>query len=182
MFDGILSILGKKKHAHRKDSAGGPSRKELYGKFATELLGIKSTARDSNVQKKASEFYAVVKRAFKEALSLDYEPTFQEIQKEIETKRHFQGSIRTEIAKFLEELAEMEYGYEKFQELLKKKRQENEKALKACLTDLENDGEQVKDTVKKKIDRIAIDSVPKTDREFLIQTVDRFESFLSRIF
>jgi hypothetical protein len=184
MFDMLLNMLKRRK----KHSVSAPAdaerhkRHESYAKFVSELKSLKNTVNDSNVRQKSKEFYALVKEAFREAFGLEYQATFQEIQAEVDKRRHFSESMREEVDQFLEEMAFMEYGYEEFKEILGEKRHEQEMVLKKYIDDLEKEGDHIKDATKKKISGIVSESVPHTDKEFLVRTIDKFERYLHHIF
>lgn len=184
MFDMLVNMFRRrKKHSATNASGEQKGRKhEHYTHFSGELRNLRNSINESNVREKSREFYSLVKSAFREALDLKYEATFQEIQHEINAKRHYTESVRNELDSFLEELAFMEYGYEEFKELLSQKRHEQESKLKAYITELEKEGSHIKRDTKKKINDIVSESVPHTDKEFLVRIIDKFEYFLRHLF
>ncbi|MFA6214277.1 MAG: hypothetical protein WC717_03290 [Candidatus Micrarchaeia archaeon] len=183
MLKGILNFFVRKKPPARAVSEHRPSgRHESILKFSSQLSELRDTVTDKNVHIKAKEFYALVKMAFREALGIKYEVTFQEIMEEILSKKHFSPTLREEVNAFLDELAMMEYGYEEFRKIAEEKRHEQEKMLKQYISELESEGDRIKGNTKKKISEIVSESVPHNDREFLLSMADKFKVLVHQVF
>jgi len=157
-------------------------RHESVQKFNSQLLELRDTVTDKNIHLKAKEFYSLVKAAFREALGIKYEVTFQEIMEEIMNKKHFSPTLRDEVNSFLDELALMEYGYEEFQKIAEEKRHSQEKMLHQYISEMESEGDHIKGSTKKKISEIVSETVPHNDREFLLSMADKFKLLLHQIF
>jgi len=185
MFDMIFDFVrGKKRAPPQINSAEherASRRRELAAKFGSELAELRETITDKNVKPKAHEFYALVKEAFKESLSLKYEATFQEIQEEINNHRHYSGTFRDEVDGFLDDVAMMEYGYDEFKKIVEDKRHLQEKQLHVYIAEMEKEGDHLHAQTKKKITQIVSENLPASDREFLIRMVDRFKPMLHQI-
>ena len=115
-------------------------------------------------------------KSLKELLSIKYEATFQEITEEIGKRKKYPPQIQEELEKFLDDVSLMEYGYSHFEELLEEKRREQEKNLEMYIKEIERDGERVGKKTKKQIAAIVSDSVPHSDREFLVRMMDDFKA------
>lgn len=183
MFEMLLEFIKKRVRPHKKtDELHKQRRKEAVQKFNAQLNDLKETLTDKNIKFKAREFYTLIKTVFKESLALKYEATFQEISEEIEKNRHYSSNLRQEVTDFLSDVAMMEYGYEEFRELVEEKKHEKEQLLKEYVLELEKEGEHVRKETKKKIARIVSESIPHTDKEFLVRMIDRFKTMTHQMF
>jgi hypothetical protein len=182
MLEMFLEFLKKRVHPHKKiDSAHTEHRREALQKFNVQLNDLKETMTDKNVKIKAHEFYTLVKTIFKESLALKYEATFQEITEEIEKNKHYNANLRQEIVDFLTDVGMMEYGYEEFRELVDSKKHEKEKMLKEYIDELEREGSHVKKETKRKIANVVSESIPHTDREFMLRMIERFKAMMHQM-
>ncbi|MCX6769896.1 MAG: hypothetical protein NT051_04430 [Candidatus Micrarchaeota archaeon] len=189
MLDIFISLLRRKKH-HAPNNASGDAapadaargtRQSMLQKLNSELRDLRASVTDKNVEQKTSEFYALTKKALKEILSIKYEATFQEITEELEKKKHYSTKLREDLAAFLEDVSVMEYGYAHFEELLEDKRREQEKNLMGYIKELERDGEKVGKKTKSRIASIVSDSVPHSNREYLVRMMDDFKSIAHQL-
>jgi len=157
------------------------ARQMSLHKFESELNELRGSIMDKNVERKTAEFYSLTKRSLRELLAIKYEATFQEIVDEIEKKKHYSTKFREELDSFLEEVSLMEYGYAHFEELLEEKRKAQEKHLMGYLHDLEKVDGKVDAKTKKKIAAIVSDSVPHSNREYLVKMMDDFRSIMHQL-
>jgi hypothetical protein len=180
MLDLLLKVIKggqKKKHVeeHRV------RRREVLAKLSGELTKLEEVITEKNAHQKAREFYTIVRGAFKESLSLNYEATCQEVQEEINKRKHYSEDLREETNDFLSDVALMEYGYPQLNEILEEKRHEQEQKLRKYIHDLEDEGDHMKQDTKRKIATIVSENIPHTDKELLVKTIARFRSLLHRI-
>jgi len=157
-------------------------RKEAALKYIAQIAQLRDAVTDKNVHEKAAEFYSLVKAAFKESLSLTYAATFQEIGGEVEKNQQYSSRLRDEVTSFLSDVAMMEYGYEEFRQIVEEKKHEKEQRLREYIAEMERDGDHLRKDTKQKIAGIVSESVPHTDREFLVRMVDRFRGLLHQMF
>lgn len=183
MFNILIDMLQGKRRLTKKEvpAKEKDARKEKLQGFVTQLRELRATVTDKNVGQKTPEFYALTKHALRELLSIKYEATFQEIVEEMEKSKRHPAKLREELNAFLEDISMMEYGYAQFKEVLNEKRREQEKHLAEYIKEIERDGERVDSKTKKKISEIVSDSVPHSDREFLIKMMDDFKLIMHQI-
>ena len=184
MLDALLNAFRKKKQAVAAGGQGGAmaKRQEMAEYYVGALQIFRESVTDENVEGKAREFYALVKSSFHEALALDYEPTFQEMQKEIGKRRHLAGLARAEMGRFLGELASLEYGRDDLGKMLCSRKKERDGLLRECIADIESEGAHIKEATKRKIRAISAEGAPRTERELLIDYVNRLEQHLLKLF
>ncbi|MFA5929267.1 MAG: hypothetical protein WC861_00115 [Candidatus Micrarchaeia archaeon] len=183
MLKGVFNFFLRKKPAPKPVSEHHAGlKRESVQKFSAQLQELRDTVTDKNVHLKAKEFYSLVKAAFREALGIKYEVTFQEIMEEIASKKHFPPSLRDEVNAFLDELAMMEYGCEEFRKIAEEKRHAQEKMLHQYIAEMESEGDHIKGATKKKISGIVSENIPRNDREFLLSMADKFRLLLHQIF
>jgi hypothetical protein len=181
MLELLKKVFGKKHHPSKEETVKTDSRREAIHRINARLQELHSSINDHNTREKCSEFYELVKSSLREILSIKYEATFQEISEELEKRKRYSAAVHEELDSFLEDIGLMEYGYAQFKELLDEKRHDQEKHLMEYIHDLEREGEKVEKKTKKKIAAIVSDSVPHSDREFLIKMVERFRAILHQI-
>jgi hypothetical protein len=184
LLDFLLEFI-KRHRRPRKPIAAAPSsspRKEMAAHLSSELAEIQRSITDGNAHAKAKEFYSLAKKAFKLSLGLEREVTFQEIAEEIDAKRHYPEDVRKHVGEFLEDIGMMEYGYEDFKDLIAAKRHDKERQLRVYIDDLEKEHTHITRETKKKISSIVSETLPSTDREFLVMMVERLRSFMHRLF
>ena len=184
MFKGIFNFFIRRKPPAKQQASEhhAATKHETVQRAISQLNELRDTVTDKNIHLKAKEFYSLVKATFREALSIKYEVTFQEIMEEIMNKKHFSPTLRDEVNAFLDELAMMEYGYEEFQKIAEEKRHAQEKMLHQYIAEMESEGEHIKGATKKKISGIVSESVPHNDREFLLSMIDKFKLLVHQIF
>ena len=182
MLDILINLLRVKKHKSAPIGAAAPkgNKQAALQTLNAEIHELRTSVTDKNVEQKTSEFYALTKKALKAILSIKYEATFQEIEDEL-GKKHYSAPFQEEVTAFLEDVSTMEYGYAHFEELLDEKRHEQEKHLMEYIKDLERDGDHVGKKTKKQIASIVSDSVPHSNREYLIKMMDDFKSIAHRL-
>lgn len=110
-----------------------------------------------------------------------YEATIQEIQEEAARHRHYNDDLRGEVQEFLSDMAIMEYGYPEFRDKLKEKYHEREMVLHKYMKDLENEGDHVRRDTRQKITKLVSEKMPHSDREMLLEAIERFRSLLHRL-
>jgi hypothetical protein len=183
VLDILINLLhGKKRHAPpQADTAQKGAKSAALQKLNAEIRELRGSITEKNVEQKTKEFYALTKRALKDLLSIKYEATFQEIVDELDKKKHYSTKLREELDSFLEDVSLMEYGYAHFEELLDEKRHEQEKHLMEYIKELEREGEKVEKKTKKQIAAIVSDSVPHSNREYLIKMLDDFKSIAHQL-
>ena len=174
--DLLTHILRGKRRPAPTETTTRNSKREALQKLNEEIRELRSSVTDRNVEEKTSEFYTLTKKSLKELLSIKYEATFQEITEEIGKRKKYPPQIQEELEKFLDDVSLMEYGYSHFEELLEEKRREQEKNLEMYIKEIERDGERVGKKTKKQIAAIVSDSVPHSDREFLVRMMDDFKA------
>jgi len=185
LFDFLINAVLRRKHGKHvsaKEEASRQRMKAACQRYNAQLAVLRESITDKNARHKSAEFYSVIRDAFRESLSLKYEATIQEIAEEIEQEKHYSPRLREEVTHFLNEVVIMEYGYEEFRQLADEKKHEKERLLREYISEMENEGEHVKKDTKRKIAGIVAESVPHTDREFLVEMTDRFKPILHQLF
>jgi len=181
LFEFIESVF-RKKHYH-EGIGHEAKRKAAIAKFSHDIDQLEkavSGGRDTSVRSK--EFFLLVKSAFREAMDLKYQATFQEIWKEIDTKKRYTPALRDELKEFLETLTTMEYGYPYFKAVVEEKTYEREHQLAKYIKDLELEGEHIRKETKKKISELVAETMPHSDRELLQRNVSEFKAIMHKIF
>jgi len=174
-------LRGKKRAAPAADNTIRDSKREMLARLNNEIRELRASVTDRNVEEKTAEFYSLTKRSLKELLSIKYEATFQEITEELGKRKRYPPHIQEELERFLEDISLMEYGYAHFEELLEEKRREQEKHLVEYIKEIERDGEHVGAKTKKQIASIVSDSVPHSNREFLVKMMDDFKGIAHQL-
>ncbi len=155
------------------------NKEALKKKFLSEAHKLKASVNDAVLHDKAHDFFKLVRTSLQKLFSIDYECTFDELKKELES-RHVEKKLKTQLRVFLEELEILEYDFPASEDKLHLKSAKERSEVMQYLQALKAEGRKV----DKKIEQ-DIESVFKGDLSdsslLLIKYIEEFEELLKRI-
>jgi hypothetical protein len=154
--------------------------KELLKKeFISEAENIKESINDVILKEKARQFFKLVRRSLEKIFSINYECTYSELKREIES-RELAKELKNELRVFLEELERFEYDFPGFEDEHRSKRARERSEIMSYLRELEAEGKKVDKKITKELDDLFKDDLSDSSR-LLVKYVNEFEELLAKI-
>jgi hypothetical protein len=120
-----------------------------------------------------------VRQSFEKLFSINYECTFEELKKELESRR-IPKNLKTQIHVFLKELEIFEYDFPASEDVWNRKSAKERSEIMSYLNELKAEGRKIDKQIEKDLENVFKDEMSDSTL-LLVKYIDEFEELLKKV-